>query len=96
MLATLASKQRATDASRLSEKGSRLNDIITTGIKLMEQLGVDKKTLARFAVGSVIFGIESTRRRPVQMMGREAGKRIATMMLQVGTNQPQKEFSLNR
>ena len=94
VLATLASKQRATSSSRLSEQSSRLREVITLCLEVMRKLGIDEKSLAKFAVGSVVFGVESTRRRAVRQVGRKATDMVATQVFNVGRSQPQKELHI--
>ena len=96
VMGAVASKQRSASSSRLSDQGDRLREVVTLCVELMRTLGVDEKSLARFAVGSVVFGVESTRRRAVQQAGRKASDLVVTQMFNTGRSQPQKEFQYKR
>ena len=96
VMGAVASKQRSASSSRLSDQGDRLREVVTLCVELMRKLGVDEKSLAKFVVGSVVFGVESTRRRAVQRAGRKASDLVVAQMFNTGRSQPQKEFQYKR
>ena len=96
VMGAVTAKQRAASTARLSEQSDRLREVVSLCVELMRKLGVDEKSLAKFAVGSVVFGVESTRRRAVQRVGRKASDMVVSQVFNVGRQQPQKEYSFRR